>query len=658
MSLSESALESATRMDYEPMKSQSELWPDSEPVGSDFWEGVLASRINHTLKAPGALQQYSRTTASSFKALDREGKVLRDALSDIRLRCILEECALKGALKILRERQATTERNIKWSIAITHHRLNALTPMARLPSEILARIFVFHAQMEPLVGRRNLNTAATSTRVCRQWRQAGLSCPELWSYITHVTYRPTAWVETMIERSRAVPLSFEVSTGPNMDMVALVAENLHRCKSLSLRTSRYWNLYSFFEYSSRPAPLLQRLEIEGSEELVAFPPDFLRGRAPNLHHLRFTEINPCSPIPWRSALFANLVSLEVNTRHPDNLLIEPLLSALARMPMLEVLYLNNCFPRPISSTVVATHAHLPNLRLFRITGIPKDCTYFLRQITVSGRAVVRVGINAFGIPKADVEEFFAVFPSNLYTTSPPVAQALQFSWRDGDELGVDARTVQQGTALGSSLHVTFRWKSSRSMDWWDKRLWDVHSLGTRSQDISPLDLSWACFAALASPQLQSFRISEGDIEGWDVEVWKNAARLAPELRRLSPGRGALSAELCKALHPPDGPDLTPADYCLPALSYLELAAPCDLPVSTPDGGESPLSAALARSLAARAAIGCSTPELVFLVSKGHSSEGWLEPLRDAVPGVAVREDHSQGEPAIVCRVKESELRWY
>ncbi|KAF8880851.1 hypothetical protein BD779DRAFT_1038430 [Infundibulicybe gibba] len=639
----------------EPEMSDSELGPQSS--SDDFWRGVSASRINDICKVP-APQQYPSTTTFSPKVLNKEENTLRDALNATRTGRISEERALKRVPQTLHECQATAEREIERSIAIIHRHRNALAPITRLPPEILARIFVFHARMEPLAEQRHLSAAVISTHVCRQWRQAGLSCPELWSYITRVTYRTAAWIETMIERSKAVPLSFEVGAGPNTDMAALVAENLHRCKSLSLRIPKYWNPYFFFQPYNQPARLLQCIEIDGSKELVAFPPDFLRGGAPNLHHLRFTEADPCARIPWHSAFFANLISLEVNTRHPDSFLIEPLLSALARMPTLEVLYLNGCFPCPTSSTEVATHAHLPNLRLFRITGIPKDCTYFLRQITVSKSAVVRVDINAFGIPKAGVEEFFAVFPSNLYTTSSPVAQALQFSWRGVDELGVDVRTVQQGTALGGNLHVTFRWKSSRCMDSWDKYLWDVYAWGTRSEGISPLDLSWACFAALASPQLQSFCILEGDIEGWDDKVWKNVARMAPELRRLSPGRGALSAELCKALRPPDGPDLTLADCSLPALSYLELAAPCDLPMSTPDGGESPLSAALARSLAARVAIGCSTPELVFLVSQGHSPEGWSELFIDAVPGITVREDYGQGEPAMESEIKESELRWY
>ncbi|KAF8872818.1 hypothetical protein BD779DRAFT_1679523 [Infundibulicybe gibba] len=448
-----------------------------------------------------------------------------------------------------------------------------------------------------------------------------------------------AWMEKMMERARAVPLSLEVGAYPGLgtDMVALVSKNMHRCRSLSLR--QFWCFNPCPSFGIK-APLLQRLEIMGSQPTggFVFPLDFLRGRAPSLRHVR---IEAFSYIPWHSTLFVNLISLEVDTavgpNGPDESSVEMLLSALARMSTLEVLSLHNCFPHPTPPTRVVARAHLPNLRLFRVTGALEDCACFLRQVTTNATAVVRVDIRSFGISKVDVEEFFTVFPSQLYTTPPPIAQALQFTWRNGKELEVDAQTIQQSTEFKSSFHISFKWKP-------------IQSLG-----MSPLDLMWPCFVALASPQLRSFRILQGDIKGWDVEVWRKLAHIAPGLQRLSPGMGALSAELCKALRPPSEPDLAPADCCLPELSYLELEVPCDLPMTTPDGGETVLSALLAHSLAARAMIGCPTPELVFSVPCERSSKGWSEPFGDTVPGITIRED--QGEPAVVSRIGEYKTLW-
>ncbi|KAF8867854.1 hypothetical protein BD779DRAFT_1604573 [Infundibulicybe gibba] len=530
-------------------------------------------------------------------------------------------------------RQVTAEHEISHSIAAIHHHRNALIPVARLPPEILTRILVLHAQME--LSDRYLDGVITSILVCKRWWQVGMGCPELWSYIRCISRPTMAWLEMMLERSRMAPLSFEVGVSSELafpeleaNMMTLVAKNLHRCKSLSIYPFSSQNLYSFFRHSTHPAPLLQHLKMAGLQPggLFAFPPDFLHGRAPNLRHV---QLNTCSHIPWHSALFTDLIYLEVcgwiGLGAPDESSVEMLLRALARMPTLEVLFLSSCFSRTMPSTRVVTHVHLPNLRMFRITGTLDDCACFLGQITVNPTAAVRVNIRSPSISKVDVGGFFAIFSSHLFTTSPLVVQALQFTWQDDCKLVVDAWTARQPedtAAATSSFRVSF---------------------GPDPWSIYCMDLAWLCFTVLASPQLRSFRMVGDRIWGWDAEVWRKVALAAPDLQRLSLGREESSAELCKALCPPDRPDLVPADFCLPALSYLELAVPCGLPIRTSDGGEAPLSMVLARSLAARAAAGCSTPELVFLVSS-ESPEGWSEPLRDAVPGIVVREDLDRGEP--------------
>ncbi|KAF8871609.1 hypothetical protein BD779DRAFT_1575952 [Infundibulicybe gibba] len=518
------------------------------------------------------------------------------------------------------------EREISHSVAAVHYHRNALIPIACLPPEILARILVLHAQTEP--PDRYLDGVITSIRVCKRWWQVGMGCPELWSYIRFISHPSMAWLETMLERSRTAPLSFEVGVPSELAFPELEANMMTLCKSLSIYPFSSQNLYSFFRHSTQPAPLLQHLKMAGLQPggLFAFPPDFLRGRTPNLRHV---QLNTCSHIPWHSALFTDLIYLEVcgwiGLGAPDESSVEMLLGALARMPTLEVLFLSSCFSRTMPSTRVVTHVHLPNLRMFRITGTLDDCACFLGQITVNPTAAVRVNIRSLSISKVDVGGFFAVFSSHLCTTSPLVVQALQFTWQDDRELVVDAWTAQQpedAAAATSSFHVSFKCES-----------WNI----------TPLDLAWLCFTALASPQLRSFRMLGDSIVGWDAEVWRELALAAPDLQRLSPGRGASSAELCKALRPPDGSDLAPADCCLPALSYLEFGVPYDFPMPTSDGGEAPLSTVLARSLAARAAAGCSTPELVFLVPSRCSLKGRSEPFRDAVPGIVVREGHDQGE---------------
>ncbi|KAF8872819.1 hypothetical protein BD779DRAFT_1679524 [Infundibulicybe gibba] len=99
---------------------------------NNFWKGLSDSQIDRICRAP---QQYSSATISSIEALDKEKEALQNALNSV--------------LNTLRKRQAAAERETAQAIAAIHHRRNALIPMARLPPEILARILVLHAQMEP-----------------------------------------------------------------------------------------------------------------------------------------------------------------------------------------------------------------------------------------------------------------------------------------------------------------------------------------------------------------------------------------------------------------------------------------------------------------------------------------------------------------------------
>ncbi|KAF8880873.1 hypothetical protein BD779DRAFT_1038928 [Infundibulicybe gibba] len=351
--------------------------------------------------------------------------------------------------------------------------------------------------------------------------------------------------------------------------------------------------------------------------ILAFPPEFLGGSAPNLRHMKLST--RCC-IPWDSGLFAHLATLDVSGSENlgrDSPSLSMLLCALARMPELETLILNRCLPPPALSKTVGARVNISKLKRLEVVSALAHCTYFLRQITINASATVLLNIKYTNVSMEDVEDFFTVFPSHLYTTSTPVAQALKFTWDDPDDFEIDVWTVQQNTEFenldNASIKLVFNWKS------------------IRSREVSPQDLTWACFAALVSPQLRSFHISGGVVE-WDAEMWRRLARATPDLQRLATGTKVQCVELFKALSP-DVPDLALGDCCFPALSYLELESSYDCRMPNPDGGESPLSVFIARSLAIRASIGYSTPELVF-IKKDDYYEDWFKPF-DAVPGLIV-----------------------
>ncbi|KAI0045364.1 hypothetical protein FA95DRAFT_1476973, partial [Auriscalpium vulgare] len=89
-------------------------------------------------------------------------------------------------------------------------RLNALTPIARLPSEILARIFSFAARAEPIPGGYSTSPASKRmgwikvTHVCHYWREVALAHPALWERVSF-SIGPE-WTEELLARSKGAPI--------------------------------------------------------------------------------------------------------------------------------------------------------------------------------------------------------------------------------------------------------------------------------------------------------------------------------------------------------------------------------------------------------------------------------------------------------------------
>ncbi|KAF8880870.1 hypothetical protein BD779DRAFT_1038887 [Infundibulicybe gibba] len=579
----------------------------------DFWNGVLHDRIDHIGRVPS--RQYSN--AISIEAPDKGKQILEDAMQD--------------APEALSEHVEREEHAIAQSIVTIHHHRNLLVPVMGLPPEILSRILVFHAQID---SRGWLNAALTSTHVCRRWWQVGHTCPELWSHMdSRYSTELMAW---MMERSGAVPLSLTIDDRAKVDVPALtlVSSSFHRFKWLDLNVPPR-GIDTFFEIFSHPIPLLQQLTIKKCDNLdFAFPPEFLGGSAPNLRHMKLTT--GCY-IPWDSGLFVHLATLDVSGSEGFGGVTPPplgmLLSALARMPELETLILRRCFPPPVPSTTAGAYIDLPKLRRLEVAAPLARCTCFLGEITINPSATVLLNIQCSHTSRENVEELFTVFSSCLYAASTPIAQALKFAWTLCG-LEVDVWTVQQNAKLKNSQNSHIKLDFSRT--------W------TSSLGVSPLDLTWTCFAALASPQLRSFRMLGGHIAGWDAEVWRRLAHAAPNLRRIAAGTEAQCTEFFKALSPPDVRDPVLADCPLPALSYLELEPPYGHQMPVRDGGEPPSSVGFARSLATRASIGCPTLELVFISApwKGGCSKGWFDPF-DAVPGLTAHMKEWQEEPEMV-----------
>jgi len=115
---------------------------------------------------------------------------------------------------------------------------NTFSPIFRLPPEILAEIFVQGARYhhERCLSRTDVPEWVNVSYVCRQWRNIALHCPTLWGYLF---LQSQQWTETLLARSKQVPLNISVGIGHPRDewlypLMEKVADHAERIQELRL----------------------------------------------------------------------------------------------------------------------------------------------------------------------------------------------------------------------------------------------------------------------------------------------------------------------------------------------------------------------------------------------------------------------------------------
>ncbi|KAF8870621.1 hypothetical protein BD779DRAFT_520592 [Infundibulicybe gibba] len=187
--------------------------------------------------------------------LEKE-RVLQSAIDPILSRYYDEERVLNSPREIPQYRRLQ-EYVAGSSLAAIRHCRNQFIPVARLPPEILSRIFVFTTQM---VRPEDWTDAARIiSHVCRRWREIALDCPKLWSHII------LNIIEVAGEGDRTFPLSPLSLLGHDVqwdeETTALVVSNMHRFISIDLCVPHVedGDVDPAFEIFSQSAPMLQHL---------------------------------------------------------------------------------------------------------------------------------------------------------------------------------------------------------------------------------------------------------------------------------------------------------------------------------------------------------------------------------------------------------------
>jgi hypothetical protein len=261
-------------------------------------------------------------------------------------------------------------------------RRNALLPVARLPPEILCRIFDFHRTGCPPID--TMFNMIGVTQVCSTWRSTARSCASLWTVI-HVGLPMLA--QECMELAKPFPLSLwyeEDEESEDSLTVKQVFQLLPRCRSIHLSMGANRWRHTFTQLASIPLPYLRDLfmqDLQGSIYMKDFniPGEHL---APNLSYIRFSGI---TTLP-ESLRGSNIRGLKLSGTASTRLLKLPtFIDILASLERLEILELEKSLPfvqrRDHLYTPVGA-VRLPNLLLLTVHDSVYNMLTFLKNVIV------------------------------------------------------------------------------------------------------------------------------------------------------------------------------------------------------------------------------------------------------------------------------------
>ncbi|KAG6914009.1 hypothetical protein DXG01_002927, partial [Tephrocybe rancida] len=243
---------------------------------------------------------------------------------------------------------------MKRTILKLKSRRNSLSLIARLPPEVLGRIFKWLPSME---GKESYNTTPwwKVSFVCTYWRRVALNCPELWSFLRNPV---TECIKTLITRSCTVPLSVDtyIRRRRSLGGLSLILGEIHRVRELTINDSSTYGrkVQELISGLTSPAPLLEsfsiRREVSHSSSNTSPPDRLFADVAPRLKKI---YLQKCILPLDVSLLFSSLKILSLDSTcapagfYSDGLSSDRLLDILEFAPNLTHLTLDNAFtPAP------------------------------------------------------------------------------------------------------------------------------------------------------------------------------------------------------------------------------------------------------------------------------------------------------------------------
>ena len=278
-------------------------------------------------------------------------------------------------------------------------RRNELTPIYRLPVEILCIIFSLVSRSW---GVPKLRT--NFSQVSRHWRSSALNAPELW---TEIPLGYSQWAQEMLIRSKTLKLTirFEESRPKTIETFRSCLYEMNRIEEMTIMVSELiWEDIFWGLPKSLAAPQLHSLFIESDRTGFSIPEDFFYDTG----SLRHVELFNCQ-ISWDSRLLTGLTCLILEHSLKANSSIIQFLHALQRMPALTDLHLIDSIPDDSEGSSTYPVVDLPCLRVLIIRSSVGALTVVLRHISFPHSAILDLTCRENQSPQIDdLSNFFPV----------------------------------------------------------------------------------------------------------------------------------------------------------------------------------------------------------------------------------------------------------
>jgi hypothetical protein len=328
----------------------------------------------------------------------------------------LDDTSTRDSLDVMRSIIDRDIARLEESIRALKSRRNELSPISRLPVEILCNIFSLIVNVGNIYCFcRSPKSWTNFSQVSQHWRSTALSAPDLW---TEILVGYPRWAQEMLTRSKMANLTirFDFSSDTSNTAIETVRSCLYemnRVEALIIFTSGLMLLEEIFRDLPKSAPQLHTLRIisQSFHSACSIHEDFLY----DTERLQCVELANCK-ISWDSRLLTGLTRLHLEDSWEANSSITQVLHALQRMPALTELRLKDSILDDSEGPSTYPVVDLPCLRVLNISSGVGALTTFLRHITIPHSAILNLTCRETQSTQIDFTNFLSVLATKFLSS--------------------------------------------------------------------------------------------------------------------------------------------------------------------------------------------------------------------------------------------------